>query len=496
MIDKVVCVELPTLAIDLAGRLRAIVGRSMVHKPYGDQNPSAPCMQSSGQGAPLRCVKRFPKPFADETQVPNDGYPIYRRRNDGQFVVRTVRGQEARLDNRFVVPYNPYLTRKYNAHINVEICAIVKAVKYIHKYIYKGSDKATVEIRGQNGLNEVEMHLQARYVSPAEAIVQLFEFPVHEEFPPVTRLPVHLEGQQPVYFGDNATADQLAGAAERARSHLMAFFDYNRDYTDGREVLYIDFLATYVYKQELKTWQPRQRGFSIGRMYFVPPTAGEKYYLRLLLASVPGPQSFEHLRTVNGIVFPSNREACLALGLLEDDGRWVSCFTDAAVWQTGHVLRSLFVTAILTGEVSNPAGLWALFAEQICDDLPYKLSCMERLPLGLENLHLDYGLFLINERLTEHEQDLQTYGLPAFWHNWADRRANHLLNHELAYDLDEQRAKYEESYGHFNDGQRTCFREFVDLAETDPSAAHFFIQGPGGTNKTFLYNRISAYFRA
>ena len=48
--------------------------------------------------------------------------------------------------------------------------------------------------------------------------------------------------------------DQLAGAVKRARSYLMAFFDYNRDYIDGCEVLYIDFPAKYIYKRELKIW--------------------------------------------------------------------------------------------------------------------------------------------------------------------------------------------------------------------------------------------------
>ena len=33
---------------------------------------------------------------------------------------------------------------KYNAHINVEVCSSVDAVKYIDKYFYKGSDRAVV----------------------------------------------------------------------------------------------------------------------------------------------------------------------------------------------------------------------------------------------------------------------------------------------------------------------------------------------------------------
>ena len=65
------------------------------------------------------------------------------RRNDGNFIV--VRG--ANLDNRWVVPYNPYLLKKYNAHINVEACTSPKSVKYLYKYIYKGHDMVTCATR-------------------------------------------------------------------------------------------------------------------------------------------------------------------------------------------------------------------------------------------------------------------------------------------------------------------------------------------------------------
>ncbi len=59
-----------------------------------------------------------------------------RRREDG----RTVRKGQHDLDNRWVVDYNPYLSTKYDCHINVEIVANVEAVKYIYKYVYKGHD--------------------------------------------------------------------------------------------------------------------------------------------------------------------------------------------------------------------------------------------------------------------------------------------------------------------------------------------------------------------
>ena len=50
------------------------------------------------------------------------------------------------MDNSWVVPYNPTLTLKYNAHINLELCTTVKSVKYLYKYIYKGYDCANIEL--------------------------------------------------------------------------------------------------------------------------------------------------------------------------------------------------------------------------------------------------------------------------------------------------------------------------------------------------------------
>ena len=82
-----------------------------------------------------KCKKRYPKEFQTITSFNNKGYPLYRRRENGKKIL-TKNGVE--LDNGWVVPYNPYLAVKYNAHINVEICTTVMAVKYLYKYVYKG----------------------------------------------------------------------------------------------------------------------------------------------------------------------------------------------------------------------------------------------------------------------------------------------------------------------------------------------------------------------
>ncbi|PWZ57979.1 ATP-dependent DNA helicase PIF1 [Zea mays] len=85
----------------------------------------------------------YPRPFSDTTLQGKDSYPVYRRRDDGR--KEKVRGCE--LDNRWVVPYNPYLLRLFNCHINVEACGSIKAVKYLFKYIYKGHDRVSIVMR-------------------------------------------------------------------------------------------------------------------------------------------------------------------------------------------------------------------------------------------------------------------------------------------------------------------------------------------------------------
>ena len=93
------------------------------------------------------------------------------------------------VDNRYVVPYNAWLLLKFQAHINVEYCASIKAIKYLYKYIHKGSDKATVTMRANeddervdihiaNNNNEPQVYEDKRYIGASEACWRIFNFPL------------------------------------------------------------------------------------------------------------------------------------------------------------------------------------------------------------------------------------------------------------------------------------------------------------------------------
>ena len=83
------------------------------------------------------------------------------------------------MDNRWVVPYNPYLCTKYSAHINVEICSTVTAVKYLYKYVYKGHDRIMAGIQHEQ-INEIQRYVDAQYVSAPESCWRIFHHELHD----------------------------------------------------------------------------------------------------------------------------------------------------------------------------------------------------------------------------------------------------------------------------------------------------------------------------
>ena len=161
--------------------LYQIVSKFMIHGPCGIANPNSPCMEDG------KCTKKFPKDFTDVT-IESDVCPQYGRRNDGKYVTKN----GVPLDNRYIVPYNPYLTKQYNAHINVEICSTINLCKYLYKYVYKGPDMASVQVvRSQadpvdNNTNinpkeqdEIKKIVNLRFITASEAYWHISGNDVH-----------------------------------------------------------------------------------------------------------------------------------------------------------------------------------------------------------------------------------------------------------------------------------------------------------------------------
>lgn len=143
------------------------VKKFMVHGPCGTLNPNAPCMRNN------KCIHGYPKPFQDHTTMDHEGYPLYARPNDGRsYEVRGVM-----LDNRWIVPFNPFCTLHFECHINVECAICFGSMKYLNKYIDKGGDCGTISLQDQS--DEVKQYIDGRYFSASEAAWRIFQFNMH-----------------------------------------------------------------------------------------------------------------------------------------------------------------------------------------------------------------------------------------------------------------------------------------------------------------------------
>ncbi len=158
------------------------VTKCLLHGPYGQKYPNAPCMVNGVS------KKRYSWAFSEEITQGKDEYPIYYWQNDGWTFRKTPDGFA--YDNRWVVPHNPYLTKMFNVHINVEVFAGIRSVKYLFKYVYKGPDRVAAVIVGPT--NEIQQYIDARYLNAAEGVNSLLSFKMHTEWPPITQLVVHL----------------------------------------------------------------------------------------------------------------------------------------------------------------------------------------------------------------------------------------------------------------------------------------------------------------
>jgi Helitron helicase-like domain at N-terminus len=250
-IDSVMSSEFPTANDELL----QLIKKFMIHTPYGNQNPSAPCMVNG------ICSKSFPKPFRAETVVTEDSYDCTRCHDTGQIL----EVQERQVNNQWVVCHSPYLIWKYRCHINVESIASVKAVKYIYKYVYKGHDCTTMGF-GRCG-DEIKQYLDARYISSCEALWQLYMFDMQKQVPNVVRLQVHLPDLQPVIFNveKDANGQDIITEHEGHATTLTGWFEANAALPEGDSrllLLYQDYPSKNVWNTKGAhkwTWTSRSQ---------------------------------------------------------------------------------------------------------------------------------------------------------------------------------------------------------------------------------------------
>jgi hypothetical protein len=158
-----------------------------------------------------------------------------------------------KLDNRWIVPYNLTLLKKYQAHINVEWCNKSIFIKYLFKYVTKGPDQSKLYLQrvldGQytpideetNARNEVKEYLDARFICPYDSCWRILGYEIHRHFPPVTRLSVHLPNENYITYHASANMSQILSQEFLRRTMLTEWFVANQLHESARSLTYPDF---------------------------------------------------------------------------------------------------------------------------------------------------------------------------------------------------------------------------------------------------------------
>ncbi|XP_019058078.1 PREDICTED: uncharacterized protein LOC104814022 [Tarenaya hassleriana] len=437
------------------------------------------------------------------------GYIIYRRRND---VTKFVMKGDVRLDNRFVVPHNLQILKKYKAHINVEWCSKSSAIKYLFKYITKGVDKATIIIqKGTTTMqktdkksgqvyqkNEIDDYLECRYLSACEAAWRIFSFHIHYQRPPVTRLSIHLPDQQSLIFDDSTNLQSVVSRPGTRETMFTEWMNTNNQYEEARGLTYVEFPTKYVWNNTGKYWTQRKQGFNVGRVVNIHPAAGELYYLRMLINIVKGPRNYDEIYTFAGVKYNTFKEACQARGLLGGDNEWNEAIEEAAKWAGAAQLRHLFVTLLLYCEVGEPHKLWDKCWKPLAEDIQHK----KQKEFSFPNLYLadnelqQYALIEIEKLLMQNEKSLRDFpNMPKPDKNVLRHIENTLLREELQFDESREKEEHQKLFPCLNEDQKTVYDAVIDSIDNGRGKL-FFVYGAGGTGKTFLYKTIISKLRS
>ncbi|KAL6580606.1 hypothetical protein OROMI_008630 [Orobanche minor] len=395
------------------------------------------------------------------------------------------------MHGRWVIPYNPYLLAKFDCHLNVEICSDIKLFKYLYKYVCKGTDKIKYSVVRDpigDSVDEIKDFQTARWLCAPESLWRIYGFTLNGIYPPVLQLHVHLEDKQPVWFPADSVLEYVIRNPKVAKTQLTEFFEKNASSQSARSLnlLYREFPEHFVWDEEHKLWAPRSRRPNVGRLVTVNPLEGERYYLRVLLNHVRAPTSFQFLRTFNNVVYETFRDAALARGLLQLDSDIHDTLEGACGYQMPYVLRRLFATILIHNSPADPKILWEEFRDYLSDDFQKDNASDVEIAYKLSLESID--LFLQSNGRSINEFSIVPYNIGASKEEiYARDYRNELEIQVSESDLHSTRQ--------LNDCQQVAFDEITAAINTGVGGA-FFIDGPGGTGKTFLYRALLASVRS
>jgi hypothetical protein len=189
-------------------------------------------------------------------------------------------------------------------------------------------------------------------------------------------------------------------------------------------------------------------------------------------------------------------EACKRGGYIRRDEEWEIALEEASKYVTApHALTKLFACIIVGNDPSNTKELWEKFGNLMTLEFLSKEQRGSQDPAVYRNAE-NKRLMFIHKILMESNRDLwkllKMEPLDPFV-DITDEDNLFLENVNVQASLTE----YQRMEGLLNDDQKNVMHAIEDAFDNNHPNPHlgkcFFVDGPGGTGKTFLYNCVSHF---
>ena len=194
-----------------------------------------------------------------------------------------------------------------------------------------------------------------------------------------------------------------------------------------------------------------------------------------------------NLRTVDGQVPATFKDAARAMGLLKDDTEHRHCLQEAAVMNMPSQIRQLFATLMVFQTPSDIRTLFEEFKDAMCEDY-IRHDQLNDPNITLQERHIHLCLWDSNTCLRVHGKsvsDIEFSDLPQPPDNII-----HPQNQIQEITIAHEKEQGEQMLQQLNNNQRQIHDTIVNAITTNSDQNCYFVDGPAGAGKTFLYNTI------
>jgi hypothetical protein len=170
-------------------------------------------------------------------------------------------------------------------------------------------------------------------------------------------------------------------------------------------------------------------------------------------------QIYIDLRTYNGIIYQTFKEACVARGLLNDDNEWYKTFDEAANWATSSQFRYLFITLLLFCNLQDEKRFYEKNWRQMVDDIQYQLIIKYH-PIEYRPTEIELQDALLDELdgiLAKDGYNITNYSLPPRSMQYKSNKNNQLIIEELNYNTKALEDEASKLYLQLNEEQKMLF---------------------------------------